>query len=148
MSRSDFSENVLEILRARCGGACEGCGRVGVRLEAHHRKFRSRGGGNGAANGLMLCGAGNASGCHGRAHSGAGVDLGWAVAAGDEPEERWVWVARWGFPVRFTDSGLVLRAQSEACLWHRRQGVQVGCSVCRFAGSVVWEFSAERGWFL
>lgn len=147
---SDFSPLALRIMRARSGGACEGCGRAGVRLEAHHRQFRSRGGLGGAANGMCLCGFGNTSGCHGAAHS-ADPPRGWAIESGSSPEHVPVLAARFSAgPVVFTDSGLVLAASGIACWTHLRASVDgvPGCSDCRPAGRVLWEFEEEKGWLL
>jgi hypothetical protein len=53
----------------RADGRCEWCGRKVDRPELHHRLFRSRGGGHGPENLVALCGWGNTTGCHGRAHT-------------------------------------------------------------------------------
>ncbi|AYD87395.1 HNH endonuclease [Microbacterium phage ValentiniPuff] len=74
----EFTPAVMAMLHDRAGGHCEGCGRAGIRLEAHHRLFRSRGGRGQVENGLMLCGWGNHTGCHGVAHS-ANQPIGWAL---------------------------------------------------------------------
>ena len=145
----DFSPSALKIMRARSGGRCEGCGQVLRNAgEAHHRKFRSRGGLGTAANGLVLCGFGNADGCHGEAHSGAGPILGWAVGSGFEPEQVAVVHARFG-AVTFTDSGLVLAAEGTPCWAH--SGVSVhgvaGCSFCRPVGRILWDFDSCKEWF-
>lgn len=62
---------VRALVLARAGGACERCGREGVRLELHHRQYRSRGGLHVPQNLVALCGWGNHTGCHGWAHSEA-----------------------------------------------------------------------------
>ena len=72
-----------EILR-RAGGLCEGCHRRDD-LQLHHRLYKSRGGKGTVANGIALCGLGNASGCHGKAHTGAGEELGWSLPSGSNP---------------------------------------------------------------
>lgn len=69
----------------RSGGVCEGCGESRA-TNIHHRKYRSRGGTHEVHNLVALCGSGNTSGCHGRAHSGEGKDLGWAVPSWAHPE--------------------------------------------------------------
>lgn len=82
-----FSPAVSALIEKRSGGVCEGCG-VAPATEKHHRQFRSRGGSNRASNGLHLCGWGNHTGCHGRAHAGAiGESLGWAIRSGFDPLE-------------------------------------------------------------
>jgi hypothetical protein len=75
---------VRNTIRDRSGNTCEGCGANGP-LELHHRKFRSRGGKHAASNIVALCGWGNHTGCHGRAHS-------------DDPPAGWA-VNSWGNPV-------------------------------------------------
>lgn len=67
-------------LAERAAGACEGCGKVGP-TQAHHRKYRSRGGGHELSNLIALCGLGNINGCHGRAH-GTNAPEGWALPSG------------------------------------------------------------------
>lgn len=73
----------LLALEERSGGTCEGCGGAPA-TEVHHRKFRSRGGLHNLGNLLHLCGWGNHTGCHGRAHS-ADPPEGWAVHSWDDP---------------------------------------------------------------
>src|SRR5690348_15468566 len=68
------------MVKVRSGGSCEGC-EVETATEIHHRKFRSRGGGHEVSNLLHLCGWGNTSGCHGKAHS-ADAPQGWAIPSG------------------------------------------------------------------
>lgn len=50
----------------------QGCARCGVEIwnngSRHHRKLRSRGGGDEVSNGVLLCGSGT-TGCHGWAHA-------------------------------------------------------------------------------
>ncbi|WP_300345186.1 HNH endonuclease signature motif containing protein [Nesterenkonia sp.] len=62
----------------RADGKCEGCGRIAP-LELHHRRFRSRGGKHTVSNLVALCGWGNHTGCHGKAHS-ADPPEGWAIS--------------------------------------------------------------------
>jgi len=75
---------VQDLVRARSGGTCEGCGRREA-TEMHHRKYRARGGQHAASNLLHLCGWGNHTGCHGLAHSEAGRQLGWSVNSWADP---------------------------------------------------------------
>ncbi len=72
-----FSEKVKNLARLRSQGICEGCGDNPAR-EFHHRQYKSRGGKDTIENCLHLCGFGNTSGCHGKAHS-ADHPEGWAV---------------------------------------------------------------------
>lgn len=93
------------VAKNRSGGQCEGC-LVEYATELHHRKFRSRGGGHEVSNLLHLCGWGNTSGCHGKAH-GPNPPQGWAISSGiavpaDVP------LIRRGVPVKFDDEGNVL----------------------------------------
>lgn len=78
---SAIPEKVRETVLARAGGRCEGCGKSAP-LELHHRRFRSRGGEHTVENIVALCGWGNHTGCHGKAHS-------------TEPPQGWA-VSRWG----------------------------------------------------
>lgn len=50
------------IVKERCGGRCERCGRSGYTV--HHRRKKSQGGGWDASNLLALCGSGTTF-CHG-----------------------------------------------------------------------------------
>lgn len=148
MAENDFGARSLRVMRARSGGRCEGCGGVfGYGIEAHHRLFRSRGGMGGAANGLLLHGFGNADGCHGRAHSGEGPELGWAVSAGADPQQVPVRLARFGL-VLLTDDGLVLAAEGSSCWAHSSEFAsgKAGCRDCVPVGRVLWEFEEEKGW--
>lgn len=133
-------------MRARAGGRCEGCGKAD-RVEAHHRLYRSRGGDGGAANGLLLCGSGNTSGCHGKAHS-ADEGLGFSVPRGSSPADVPVWHARFGL-VRLTDDGRVLAASSLACWEHMSvRGGKSDCAWCLAMGREVWNAAVEKGWWL
>lgn len=78
---------VRALVRARAGGACEWCGARGTPLELHHRQFRSRGGLHTPQNLVALCGWGNHTGCHGRAHSRAheAEPAGFSVRSGYDP---------------------------------------------------------------
>lgn len=58
------------LVEQRSGGVCESCGDWPA-SNIHHRKYLRRGGTHDVHNLLALCGMGNTSGCHGRAHSGA-----------------------------------------------------------------------------
>ncbi len=72
-----FPERVKRLVRTRSQGICEGCGQAEA-TEFHHRKYKSRQGPDTASNCLHLCGWGNHTGCHGKAHS-ADPPPGWAV---------------------------------------------------------------------
>ena len=54
------------------GREMQACARCGVEIwnngSRHHRKLRSRGGGDEVSNGVLLCGSGT-TGCHGWAHA-------------------------------------------------------------------------------
>lgn len=71
--------------RARSFGLCEICG-IHPATEIHHRQYRSRGGRHETANLLHVCGWGNHTGCHGKAHT-EGHDNGWAVPSGANPAD-------------------------------------------------------------
>jgi hypothetical protein len=68
---------------------CARCGRViwenGSR---HHRKFKSRGGGDEVSNGVLLCGSGT-TGCHGWAHANPDEarEAGFAVNSWENPKD-------------------------------------------------------------
>lgn len=79
----DFTPAAKRAIRKRSGGVCEGCAQDEA-TEYHHRKFKSRGGYGTVANGLHLCGWGNHTGCHGKAHS-AEPPPGWALNSWDDP---------------------------------------------------------------
>lgn len=75
------------------------CARCGAPIwggSVHHRKLRSQGGDNSAANLVALCGSGT-TGCHGWAHHNrdAAARAGWVVQPWAEPAaipvELWVW---------------------------------------------------------
>lgn len=76
---------VRAAVMARADGKCEICG-IGARLEVHHRLARSHGGKHEVENLLALCGWGNHTGCHGKAHSDSLRYVhGWAVRTGYDP---------------------------------------------------------------
>jgi hypothetical protein len=106
---------VLETVRARSGGACEGC-HAREASEMHHRRFRSRGGQHTAANLLHLCGWGNHTGCHGIAHSQAGHDKGWSVNSWADPAATPIEHAVHGL-VLLDDDGGVHKTQEGAGPW-------------------------------
>ncbi|PRI10943.1 hypothetical protein B4915_08650 [Leucobacter massiliensis] len=75
----------VEKLEDRSGGMCEaGCGRPATNI--HHRRFLGRGGRHNLANLLALCGSGNHTGCHGKAHQGNPPD-GWAISRHERRHE-------------------------------------------------------------
>lgn len=75
---------------ARAGGLCEVCG-LRRATEVHHRLHRSHGGPDTVENQLAVCGWGNHTGCHGRAHSDSLRYVnGWAVRSGYDPGAVWV----------------------------------------------------------
>ena len=72
-----------DLVRTRAGGLCECCGdRLSPIFQCHHRKLRSRGGQDSAANLVALCGL-----CHRRVHSHVAwaTDQGFIVSANDDP---------------------------------------------------------------
>ncbi len=77
-------------VKKRSGGMCEGCGKKPA-TNIHHRKYLSRGGTHDLENLLHLCGAGNTSGCHGKAHNG-GEATGLSV---------WSWARSEAWPVKY-----------------------------------------------
>jgi hypothetical protein len=83
---SGFGAPTLAALKKRSRGICEACG-LAEATEAHHRQYRSRGGPDTLSNALHLCGWGNHTGCHGKAHTGAGEARGWSVRSGWKPLE-------------------------------------------------------------
>lgn len=68
----------------------QACARCGVEIwnygSRHHRKLRSRGGGDEVSNGVLLCGSGT-TGCHGWAHANpeAATLLGFIVPSTADP---------------------------------------------------------------
>ncbi|WP_136043328.1 HNH endonuclease [Microbacterium sp. K22] len=91
---SAIPAKVRTAVHERAKGRCEGCGRIAP-LELHHRKYRSRGGKHTASNLVALCGWGNHTGCHGRAH-GPNPPQGWSLPSGrcDPAEE--LFLHHWG----------------------------------------------------
>ena len=77
------SPAIKKAVEKRSAGICEGCGTAEA-TEIHHRKYRSRGGLDNLGNLLHLCGWGNHTGCHGRAHSDA-PPQGWSIHSWDDP---------------------------------------------------------------
>lgn len=82
-TRMTWPAKVARAIESRSGGLCEGCGEAPA-TEKHHRKYKSRGGKDVLSNALHLCGWGNHSGCHGRAHSDDPPE-GWSVHSWEEP---------------------------------------------------------------
>lgn len=86
--RSDDAEYAA--VQERSSGVCEGCGERNA-TDMHHRKYRGRGGLTMRDNLIHLCGGesgmkgGNHSGCHGRAHTAIGEQLGWSVLTNNDP---------------------------------------------------------------
>lgn len=69
----------------RSFGLCEICGEARA-TQKHHRLYRSHGTLDIVQNLLDVCGSGNHSGCHGRAHSDPErYANGWAVRSGFDP---------------------------------------------------------------
>ena len=74
----------MALLTARSRGRCEAC-HLAPATEAHHRKYRGRGGTHDIENLLHLCGWGNHTGCHGIAHTGKGQERGLSVSGFADP---------------------------------------------------------------
>lgn len=71
----------------REGQSCARCGKgIWENGSRHHRKFKSRGGGDEVSNGVLLCGSGT-TGCHGwaHAHSDLAREAGFAVNSWEDP---------------------------------------------------------------
>lgn len=99
-------ETTREVLERRSFGRCERCG-AGRGTEVHHRQFRSRGGRDGFANVVLVCGWGNHTGCHGWAHSEAeaATAAGFAVPSWAEPAETPIYLAPWKLWALLDDDG-------------------------------------------
>lgn len=79
------SRRAYEKVAERSFGLCEVCG-VRQATETHHRLHRSHGGLDTVENLIRVCGWGNHSGCHGKAHSDSDrYTQGWAVRTGYDP---------------------------------------------------------------
>lgn len=92
-------EGLRVLTLGRDGYRCAWCGRYDLALEVHHRALKGLGGSrtlDHPANLISLCGWGNHTGCHGRAHSDrvAAEDAGMTVARGTDPAT---------IPVRYLD---------------------------------------------
>lgn len=94
------------MLERRSFGRCEACG-AARGTEVHHRQFRSRGGRDGFANVVLVCGRGNHTGCHGRAHSEAtwATPAGYAVPSWADPAEVPIYLAPWKLWALLSDDG-------------------------------------------
>lgn len=64
----DIPARNRRLVEQRSGGVCESCG-VRYASDIHHRQYRSRGGTHDVHNLIHLCGWGNHTGCHGKAHT-------------------------------------------------------------------------------
>jgi hypothetical protein len=96
------SRAAYERVKERSFGLCEICGTARA-TEVHHRLHRSHGGLDVAENLLHVCGWGNHSGCHGKAHSDSDrYANGWAVRSGGNPALR---------PVLYRGSLTILTAE-------------------------------------
>lgn len=110
---ADFTPKVTAAIRERAGGLCEGCHHH-AETQLHHRLYKSRGGKGTIANGIALCGLGNASGCHGHAHTAHGERLGWSLPSGSNPL---------GSPVRLWRKGWAGIERQEWALFDDQGGV-------------------------
>ena len=77
------SRRAYQQVKDRSFGLCEICG-IKPATETHHRQYRSRGGRDTVSNLIHVCGWGNHTGCHGRAHT-SGQENGWSVPSGLDP---------------------------------------------------------------
>lgn len=96
--RSTWTKLQTAVLQ-RDGYRCAWCGRYDLALEVHHRAGKGMGGSrtlDHLANLISLCGWGNHTGCHGRAHTdrAAAEDAGMTVPRGVDPT---------GIPVGYID---------------------------------------------
>lgn len=80
---------------------CQWCGvALGYDRSCHHRQFKSRGGGDGPENRVMLCGSGT-TGCHRRCHNRDPDDeelataLGYVIPSWADPATVPMWSATW-----------------------------------------------------
>lgn len=79
------SRRAYERVKERSFGMCEICG-LKRATQVHHRQHRSHGGRDTIPNLIYVCGTGNHTGCHGRAHSDKDRYVnGWAVKSGFDP---------------------------------------------------------------
>lgn len=104
---SAVPKRVERVVRERSAGHCEGCG-LNRPTQLHHRRYRSRGGKHTVSNLLALCGSGNHTGCHGRAHSGEGQELGWSVESGPTATSEYEVTLALHGRVRLVDDGAVV----------------------------------------
>lgn len=85
---ADIPHTIRAAVLNRANGRCEWCGRWTQGLNLHHRLFRSRrirldgGSIHDGDNLVALCGSGNHTGCHGKAHGAIEGGYDAAVAAG------------------------------------------------------------------
>lgn len=79
------SRLAYERVKERSFGMCEICGKARAK-EIHHRLHRSHGTLDTVENLLHVCGTGNHTGCHGKAHSdSARYSNGWSVRSAFDP---------------------------------------------------------------
>jgi hypothetical protein len=77
--------NLIDFREQQC------CARCGIRItengSRHHRKLKSRGGGDEVSNGVLLCGSGT-TGCHGWVHANPkqAEEKGWMISSGGDPK--------------------------------------------------------------
>lgn len=77
-----------DVVKERSFGLCEVCGKARA-TEVHHILHRSHGGPDSPENLLHVCGWGNTSGCHGKAHTDTHrYGNGWALRSGNGPEHQ------------------------------------------------------------
>lgn len=103
MAAKAIPKVVRDTVYARADGRCEGCGKFAP-TELHHRRFRGRGGKHTISNLVALCGWGNHTGCHGRAH-GPNAPAGWAISQHEKRRDVHVAFDSFEGLVHLTDAG-------------------------------------------
>jgi hypothetical protein len=103
-----FSTRDRALIDIRDVGGCVACGGIGQ--EKHHRRRRRENGDGKAhtpANGILLCGWGNQTGCHGRVHSDPrwARPRGYVVRPGVDPATVPVWHHSRGWIMLDEDGG-------------------------------------------
>lgn len=103
-------KSVRVAVMRRSDGVCEWCG-LHRDVELHHRRFRSRGGKHTVENIVALCGWGNHTGCHGKAHTTPTVAAqGFAISGYERRTDREIPVrhAVWGWCLLNRDGSITM----------------------------------------
>ena len=112
---SGIPKQVRAAVLNRAEGICEWCG-MHLDVELHHRRFRSRGGKHTVQNIVAVCGWGNHTGCHGKAHTTpTEAARGFAVSQYDRRDESQIPIrlARWGWVTLNPDGSITMHARKE-----------------------------------